>query len=132
MFSSLFIANNVGRPTSLVLTGPSRYGKTAWARSLGSHIYWCGSTTIRDVDWAGASYLVCDDVPWEFFSGKKQLLGGQRDFILTEKYIRKTRITFGKPVIYLSNHDVRDDMTFDERTYYNVNVFYFTIVNKLF
>lgn len=99
---------------------------------MGAHIYWCGGTTIRDADWAGARYLVVDDVPWEFFSGRKQLLGGQREFILAEKYVRKTRITFGKPVIYLCNSDPRLEMKDDEEAYYDGNVMYHFLINKLF
>ena len=90
-------------------------------RSWGPHIYWGGGTTIRGVDWAAADYLVVDDVPWEYFSGKKQLLGGQHEFILTEKYIRKTRITFGKPVIYICNLNPFNNMDSEEYEYYNVN-----------
>lgn len=111
------------RPIGLILIGPTRIGKTCWARSLGPHIYWGGSTTIRDADWGGVDYIVVDDVPWDYFVGKKQFLGGQHEFILTEKYIRKTRIVFGKPVIYLCNENPFPDMKdVEERDYFLKNV----------
>lgn len=109
------------RPRGMVLVGPSRIGKTSLVRSWGPHIYWGSSTTIRDCDWESATYLVVDDCPWEFFVGKKQFLGGQREFILTEKYVRKTRIVFGKACIFISNTDPFNDMNEDEKEYFNIN-----------
>lgn len=121
------------RPRGLVLVGPTRIGKTEYIRSWGTHIYWGGSTTIRDCDWESADYLVVDDVPWEFFPGKKQFLGGQLQFIMTEKYVRKTRITFGKACIYICNEDPFLVMTDDEKIYFEENCVKVVLPNiKLF
>ncbi len=102
------------------------------ARSWGKHLYWNTMCTITDQDWEGAEYLVVDDVPWEFFAGKKPILGGQRNFILTEKYVRKTPITFGKPVVYLCNDDPRHDMKGSEVTYYEGNCEFVFVYEKLY
>lgn len=120
------------RPTGLILVGPTRLGKTEYVRSWGNHIYWGGGTTIRDCDWGTAEYLVVDDVPWEYFVGKKQFLGGQKSFILTEKYVRKTRITFGKPCVYISNSDPFMDMSEEEKEYFGENVKVIFLTNKLY
>lgn len=126
----LFI--KLDRPKSLILVGPTRLGKTRWARSLGKHIYWCNSPVFSSADFLGALYVVVDDVPWEYFKCKKQLLGGQKEFTVTEKYQPLMEITFGKPVIYLCNEDPRKDMKDYEVEYYGKNVIYVFIENKLF
>jgi len=96
------------RPKSLIVIGPSRIGKTVWARSLGEHIYWGGMTSLDTFN-AAARYLIMDDIPFEFVPNKKQWFGAQKTFIATDKYRKKTLVTFGKPLIYLVNPD--DDPT---------------------
>jgi len=57
------------RPKSLILVGPSRIGKTTWARSLGSHMYMGGGFNLDD--WkSDVEYLVCDDITWQYFPNK--------------------------------------------------------------
>lgn len=98
-------------------------------RSFGKHVYWNSGTTIVNTDWESAEYLVVDDVEWEYFVGKKCFLGCQRNFILTEKYVKKTPIKFGKPCIYLCNEDPREAMSMREETYYADNVDYVVLGN---
>jgi hypothetical protein len=89
--------------------------------------------SISGFDWMSAKYLIADDIEWEFFKCKKQLLGGQREFTATQKYTRMVTVRFGKPVIYLSNTDPRDDMSCSEREYYDMNVIYYVMgVNEKF
>lgn len=109
---------------ALCLFGRTRLGKTLWARSLGQHVYWNSGTTFSSCDWLGAKYLVVDDVDWEFFKCKKQLLGGQLDFVVTERYRPMMNISFGKPVIYCCNNDPRNVMSSDEMNYYDENVIF--------
>lgn len=90
------------RPKSLLLVGPTRIGKTIWARSLGIHIYWNGMTDLSTFR-ADAKYIIFDDVPFEFFPNRKQWLGAQKEFTATDKYRRKTTLTWGKPCIYIVN-----------------------------
>lgn len=102
------------------------------ARSWGKHLYWNTMCTISGQDWDGADYLVVDDVPWEYFIGRKAFLGGQRDFILTEKYVRKTKIQWGKPVVYLCNEDPRHEMKDWEEKYFNDNCQFEFVYDKLY
>lgn len=50
-----------------------------------------------------AEYLVLDDVDWEYFPHKKQLLGGQREFTVFDRYTKKRTLQWGKPCIYCIN-----------------------------
>ncbi|AXF50879.1 replication-associated protein [Lolium perenne-associated virus] len=93
------------RPKSLILTGPSRTGKTKWARSLGRHIYWNGAFDLSIFD-NDAQYAIFDDFPdWDRFVQYKQWLGAQQHFTATDKYMKKTQIKWGKPCIILSNQN---------------------------
>lgn len=51
------------------------------------------------------TYAVYDDIPWEWFPSKKQLLGSQYEFNLTDKYRRKRSVKYGLPWIYCMNED---------------------------
>lgn len=56
-------------------------------------------------------YAVFDDMQGglEYFHGYKFWLGGQRQFYATDKYKGKRLIEWGRPSIWLSNHDPRGD-----------------------
>jgi len=86
------------RPRSLVLIGASRTGKTSWARSLGPHIYWAGFIDISRFD-VSATYVIFDDFDFKFMPNKKQWLGCQKEFVITDKYRKKFSISWGKPCI---------------------------------
>ncbi|ANN22659.1 replication initiation associated protein [Gemycircularvirus HV-GcV2] len=93
-----------GRRRSLVLYGPTRLGKTLWARALGSHAYFGGlfslDESLEDVD-----YAVFDDMQGglKFFHAYKFWLGAQSQFWATDKYKGKRLIHWGKPSIYIAN-----------------------------
>jgi hypothetical protein len=63
------------RPKTLVVWGPSRTGKTCWARSLGNHSYLGYAWSIKEVH-QDSDYIVIDDVEmtkfnlWQPFLGK--------------------------------------------------------------
>nr|QCX29347.1 Replication-associated protein [Plant associated genomovirus 1]QCX29351.1 Replication-associated protein [Plant associated genomovirus 1] len=97
-----------GRPKSLVLWGPTRTGKTLWARSLGRHLYFGGLFNMGELsDIDDAEYAVFDDMQggFEYFHGYKFWLGGQSEFTVTDKYKGKKHVKWGKPTIWLSNVD---------------------------
>lgn len=95
--------NQIDRPKSLILVGPTRCGKTAWARSLGQHMYFNGSFNLDDWD-NDAEYAIFDDwEDWTRFFNYKQFLGAQQEFTLADKYRAKRTLTWGKPCIILSN-----------------------------
>lgn len=85
-------------------------GKTLWARSLGKHAYFGGLFSL-DEDTEGVGYAVFDDIQGglEFFHSYKFWLGCQAEFYATDKYKGKKLIKWGKPSIYLSNTDPRED-----------------------
>lgn len=97
--------NKPDRPITLIIEGPTRTGKTAWARSLGRHNYFCGGVDFSIYD-CNAIYNVIDDIPFQYLPCKKELLGAQKDFIVNEKYRKKTKIPGGVPTIVLCNPDM--------------------------
>lgn len=100
----------VGRRRSLVLYGPTRLGKTLWARSLGRHAYFGGLFSL-DEDVSDVDYAVFDDMQGgiKFFHSYKFWLGAQSQFYATDKYKGKRLIDWGKPSIYISNNNPLED-----------------------
>lgn len=91
----------------MALVGPTRTGKTSWARSLGEHVYISGAFNAnlfkRDY-----RFFVFDDVAPIADSLKrawKQWFGGQRDFTVTGKYVKPFTVTGGVPAILCLNED---------------------------
>ena len=64
----------MSHPKTLVVWGPSRTGKTAWARSLGHHSY-MNSTWNQDAIDEGCKYIIFDDIPFDTFRTWKGFLG---------------------------------------------------------
>lgn len=121
------------RPKSLWLCGPSRTGKTQWARSLGTHNYWNGMSCL-DTFSESATYLVIDDIDWQYVTSKKQLFGAQKEFVATDKYRKKRTIKWGKPTIYCFNpdQDPWPNLSVSEKEWYKLNVTQVYIYNKLY
>jgi len=92
----------VERARCLVLIGPTRLGKTAWARSLGRHIHWRIDTAMEYWD-DEARYIVIDDIEWKYIPRKKGLLTQMGDFTITDKYMKKRIVNNNKPAIVLLN-----------------------------
>lgn len=99
------------RGRSLILVGPSRLGKTVWARSLRkNHMHFGGMFMLDEFD-PNADYAIFDDMQGgiEYFPGYKNWLGHQLHFTATDKYRGKKTIIWGKPAIWCSNSDPRAD-----------------------
>jgi len=74
-------------------------------------------------------------LPTEFLiTDKKQLFGAQKEFVLSDKYRRKRRLKWGKPVIYLFNRDADpwNNLSLVEREWYEPNVSRIYLTNKLY
>lgn len=99
------------RGLSLVLIGPSRMGKTMWARSLSQEHAYFGGLYSLDEYVEGVKYAVFDDIQGglEFFHAYKFWLGHQQTFYATDKYKGKKLIHWGRPAIWCSNTDPRAD-----------------------
>ena len=104
--SILLIKLTHRRVKSLILWGPTRTGKTLFARSLGRHSYFNLQFNLDSFS-ESSDYAVFDDIQggFEFFHAYKGWLGAQKEFVITDKYKRKKTIKWGKPCIMLMNDD---------------------------
>ncbi|XP_027067721.2 uncharacterized protein [Coffea arabica] len=96
--------NRPHRPMSIIIKGPSRTGKTCWARSLNSqaHNYYAGHIDLAhhsDDAW----YNVINDVNPQFLKHWKEFLGAQRDWSSNCKYAKPRKIKGGIPSIVFCN-----------------------------
>jgi hypothetical protein len=57
-----------------VVWGPSRTGKTSWARSLGEHCYLGCAWNVEELD-EGKEYIIFDDIPFESFYNWQAFMG---------------------------------------------------------
>jgi len=97
------------RGMSLILYGPTRMGKTIWARSLSQdHAYFGGMFSL-DEDISNAQYAVFDDMELKYLPRWKFWLGHQNQFYETDKYRKKVLIHWNKPAIWCSNTDPRNE-----------------------
>ena len=98
-----------GRVKSLMMYGPSLLGKTLWARSLGKHAYFPGLFMLEGFNAKDSDYAIFDDLVDGLNSipNFKFWLGAQAEFVVGDKYMRKQRIKWGKPAIFITNTDPR-------------------------
>jgi len=94
------------RPKSLILWGPSKTGKSEWARSLGYHVEFRAAFNLKKYS-DDCEYAIFDDIKgglrsWDNYKG---WLGAQDTFEETDKYKGKKSIKWGRPTIYLANRD---------------------------
>lgn len=116
------------RAKCLIVVGPTRLGKTNWARSLGTHMFWRGQVNFGNWD-QEAKYIVIDDIPWKFIPQKKSILTQMGDITLTDKYVKKLDVKNDKPAIILSN----DEPAFEEEeSYWKSNTIIVHVTEKLF
>lgn len=92
------------RDKGLVIVGPTRLGKTSWARSIGRHVYFNGQLN-WDRYYGNVKYCVIDDIPMSFIPKKTQIFGSQLEFETSQKYQKVKTIKWGIPVIYLTNNE---------------------------
>lgn len=104
-----------GRPKSLILWGETLHGKTDLATNLGPHIHWMRDYRLEDITDVGVDnidYIVIDDIDWDSTllkgSAYKSWLGGQKSFVATDKWVKKMRVNWGKPCIFLCNDNPLD------------------------
>lgn len=122
------------RPRSLVLIGPSRSGKTEWARSLGRHMYFNNLLNLDDWD-DTVDYIILDDFSSDitkYLPSWKCFFGGQKEFTLTDKYRGKKTVKWGKPMIWLSNEDIFKNLHLEHIEFIKKNCDVIVLNNKLY
>jgi len=121
-----------GRFTGLFLIGPTRTGKSEWARSLGLHTYW---QSMFALDEYRGGICIFDDVKWDHVPAKKCFFGGQRNpFMVSDKYRKKTRLSLEAPCIFICNPEDSPFMNMapEEFSYYESNNVIVRINSALF
>lgn len=93
----------------LVIVGPAKAGKTAWAINFGDPVVMDGQWNLRNV-FEGATHVVVNDVnPLQFgptgASYWRQVLGGQPSFEAHDRYAATRKVRWDLPVIWTSNYD---------------------------
>lgn len=107
------------RPISLYLwDSVGGKGKTEWARSLGKHIYLCGTIDCRSwpKDITEIQYLILDDIDIDHLKKAmmwKGFMSGQKVMTLRDLHYKR-QIQFGLPTICLSNVPLLGDAWDDE------------------
>ncbi|AXB22620.1 replication associated protein [Alces alces faeces associated genomovirus MP43] len=119
---------------SLILWGPSRMGKTVWARSLGNHLYFGGIFSARDINRDGVEYAIFDDIAGgiKFFPRFKDWLGCQMEFMVKEMYRDPHLFRWGRPAIWIANTDPRHDMSHEDVTWLEANCIFVEIDSAIF
>jgi len=108
--------------------GPSRTGKTEWARSLGIHMYFNHLIDLKRWN-SNANYVIFDDIEFKFLPARKAFWGAQKTFTLTDKYMHKKTVQWGKPMIFLCNPDMDPSKDPEWTEFYSLNSV-FIIINK--
>lgn len=122
------------RTPCLCLIGPSKLGKTAWARSIVQpHMYWKGLINIDDWN-PEAKLIIFDDFDWQFLPQPKILLTQAGDGTITDRYRHKTNIHVSMPAILLCNNMpcLKDGLPLNMDDYWKENMVFVTIYNKLY
>ena len=120
---------------SLCLFGPSRTGKTLWARSLGSHIYNIGLVSGTECLRApSVDYAVFDDIRGgiKFFHAFKEWFGCQQTVSLKRLYHEPEQIRWGKPTIWLANTYPRLDVSVADADWLNCNMTFISVDTPIF
>ncbi|UOK20969.1 replication associated protein [Chifec genomovirus UA13_114] len=131
---NFLFADHHGRSKSLILWGPSRMGKTVWARSLGKHLYFGGIFSARNLGDDGIKFAVFDDIAGgiKFFPRFKDWLGCQMEFMVKELYRDPHLFRWGRPAIWIANSDPRHDMTHDDIVWLEANCIFVEISSAIF
>lgn len=92
------------RARCLFLIGPSKLGKTHWARSIVSpHIYWKNMVNLDEWNPDGKLLIFDDFDDWSYVPCPKGYLTQAGQCVVTDKYRKKRTIIVNMPAIFLCN-----------------------------
>ncbi|CAM1504790.1 Fc.00g023810.m01.CDS01 [Cosmosporella sp. VM-42] len=94
-----------GRPTALVLIGPSKYGKTEWALSFGKPAKMMGGWNMDELTKPGITHIVLNDIDVRRFPHVREMLGCQEFVTATGRYREERTIALGIPVIWTCSEE---------------------------
>lgn len=120
------------RALCLMLVGPSRTGKTQFAKSIcENHVYWRGSFNLADWD-DNAKLMIFDDIDYEKWTVDlaKTLVTQNGQATMTDKFMRKQTIYVNAPSIILCNKV--PTWYFLEEDYWGVNIKVVRVTAKLY
>lgn len=108
-YGAYFVRPRRDRPKSLILVGPSRLGKTEWARSLGNHVYVRGAWNAEHFK-SPYDYIVMDDFDFSYLLSKtssmaKSFFGCQGMTDISGKWVKTFTIDTNCPLIVCMNDD---------------------------
>jgi hypothetical protein len=91
-----------GRPRPLIIVGLAGTGKSEWATHFGDPVHMRGRLNLS-LFRPEATHVVVDDVFVKSFPCWKDVIGGQRYFNATDKYLPAVAVQHGKPTIWICN-----------------------------
>ncbi|AXL65879.1 replication-associated protein [Giant house spider associated circular virus 1] len=109
-------------------------GKTLWARSLGAHIYCVGMISGDECIKTDVDYAIFDDIRGgiKFFPSFKEWLGCQQ-WITVKRLYREPKLRlWGKPSIWISNTDPRNEMLQSDVEWMNLNCTFIEVNSAIF
>lgn len=117
------------RNKCLFIHGPSRMGKTQFARSFGTHNYFPGMFTLESYR-DDVEFNVFDDCDWKFIPSRKPMFAdsGDGEAVVTDKYHRKKRVKV-HPCIWLCNQLPDFD---GEDEYWSLNGIFLYVDTRLY
>lgn len=108
----------VSRAKCLFLIGPTKLGKSHWARTIvephtyfkGSFVSFCflanvriGMTNYKECWNPLSKLLIFDDFDWDYLQQPKVVLTQAGEGTLTDKYTRKMKVIVNMPAIFIAN-----------------------------
>ncbi|KAH8203902.1 hypothetical protein TruAng_001966 [Truncatella angustata] len=94
----------MGRPSCLLIVGPSKYGKTEWAKSFGRPIV-MQSKFVYDLMTSECTHIVLNDIDLRKFENWRDFMGCQMEVAIDGKYREEKMMDWGKPAIFTANAD---------------------------
>ena len=95
----------------------------------GTHVYMANQFNAKKID-ESARYIVLDDIDLDYFPSYKSFFGGQKEFEVTDKYVSKMTVKWGKPCIWLSNEDPRNKKV--DRPWVEANCVFVNVESPLY